>query len=96
MRVRYTPRAQNNLEAIYIYLEQRSPAGARSVKDAIERRIRQLADIPYIAPVTEEPGLYELSVTRYPYKIYYRVEGDEVRVVHIRHSSRRPPEVSEL
>jgi toxin ParE1/3/4 len=96
MRIRYTPRARDDLAAIYSFLDQRSPAGAQSVKIAVERRIRLLADFPFIAPMTEEPGVYELSMIRYPYRIYYRVEADEVRIVHVWHASRERPEPSEF
>lgn len=96
MRVRYTPRARDDLQAIFDYIDGVSPAGARMVKQTLERRIRLLGDIPFIAPATEEPGVYELSIVRYPYKVYYRVENEEVRIVHIRHTSRRPPDVSVL
>jgi toxin ParE1/3/4 len=80
MRIRYTPRAQSNLRAIYHYLDQRSPAAAQSVKNSIERRIASLADFPLMAPVTDESDIYELTIVRYPYKIYYEVVGDEVYV----------------
>jgi len=96
MRVRYTPRARDDLDIIYRYLDDHSPAGARAVKAAIEWRIGLLADMPFIAPVTDEPGVYELPIIRYPYKVYYRVANDEVRVVHIRHAARRPPDMHEL
>jgi toxin ParE1/3/4 len=96
MKVRYTPRARDDLQTIFSYLDQVSPSGAKSVKRALERRIRRLADIPSMAPATQEPGIYELSIVRYPYKVYYRVENDEVRIVHIRHTSRRPPGVDEF
>jgi toxin ParE1/3/4 len=96
MRVRYTLRARSDLQGIYSYLDMRSSSGARSVKRAIERRIGWLTDFPFIAPKTDEPGVHELTIIRYPYKIYYRVEGDDVWILHIRHASRRPPDVSEL
>jgi len=96
MKVRYTPRAREDLEAIYRYLDQRSPAGAQSVKTTIERRIRRLADFPFIAPMTEEGGVDELSIIRYPYKVYCCVERDEERIVHVRHSSRRRPDLDEF
>jgi len=38
MRVRYTVQAQRDLDSIYTYLDQRSPAAAQSVKNLIERR----------------------------------------------------------
>jgi plasmid stabilization system protein ParE len=31
-----------------------------------------------------------LPVLRYPYLIYYRVAEDELLILHIRHTSRRP------
>ena len=65
MRVRYTPRARDDLAGIYTYLTSVRPR-ARSVKIAIERRIRLLADFPLIAPMTDDPGVYELSMIRHP------------------------------
>lgn len=96
MRVRYTPRSRGDLADIYRYIEQSSPSGARAVIQTIQRQIRLLAFVPFMAPETTEPGVYELSVARYPYKVYYRVEDNEVRIVHVRHTSRRPPKVGEL
>jgi plasmid stabilization system protein ParE len=54
MRIRYTLRARSDLESIFLYLDQRAPSGALAVKRTIERRIRQLADFPHIAPMTQE------------------------------------------
>ena len=90
MRVRYTPEARANLEDIFTYLDERSPAAARSVKEGIVRAIQRLADYPLVAPETDEPGVRELIIVRYPYKVYYQVEQEEVRIVHIRHAARRP------
>ncbi len=90
MKVRYTIRARTDFAAIISYLGERSPAGARSVKAAIERRIALLGEFPFIAPMTDEPGVYELTLVRYPYKVYYQVDGDDVWIVHIRHTARRP------
>ncbi len=90
MRVRYTLRAQSDLDTIYTYLDQRAPAAVRAVKEVIERRIARLADFPFMAPTTDEPGIYELTIVRYPYKIYYEVEDEEVWIIHIRDARRRP------
>src|SRR5260370_39548537 len=92
MRIRYTLQAQRDLESIYTYLDQRSPAAAQSVKNLIERRIPWLADFPFMAPKTSEPGIFELTIVRYPYKVDYEIEGNEVRILHIRDSRRRPCE----
>ena len=90
MRVRYTRGAKCDLDRIFRNLGRRSPVAARAIKTLIERRIAQLADFPFMAPETDETGIYELTIVRYPYKIYYEVEGDEVWIIHVRDARRRP------
>jgi len=90
MKVRYTLRARGDLDAIFSYLDERSPAAARSVKTLIERRIASLADFPQMGPDTDEPGIRELTIVRYPYKVYYEVANDEVWILHVRDARRRP------
>jgi plasmid stabilization system protein ParE len=64
MRVRYTPRAFADREAIYKYLEKRSPQGARNVKIAIVHAIRSLASHPRLGRLTDRTDVYELIVPR--------------------------------
>jgi toxin ParE1/3/4 len=90
MKVRYTLRARSDLDAIYSYIERWAPIAAQSVKDLIERRIARLADFPRMAPETDESGIYELTIVRYPYNVYYEVVGDEVWIIHIRDARRKP------
>ena len=90
MRVRYTPRAFADREAIFDYLQKRSPQGARNVESAIVHAIRLLASHPRMAPLTDEPGVHELTVPRRPYKVYYRIEGEDIWIIHIRDARRRP------
>jgi toxin ParE1/3/4 len=90
MRVRYTLRAQADIDEIYTYLDARAPTAARAVKTTIERRIALLAKFPRIAPVTDQPGVYELTIVRYPYLVYYEIGDEEVRILHIRDARRRP------
>jgi plasmid stabilization system protein ParE len=90
MKVRYTLRARADLEEIYEYLEKQQPTAAQHLKSAIERQIGLLIHFPYMAPTTDEAGVRELTLARHPYKIYYEVAGEEVRVFHIRHARRRP------
>ncbi|HEY2135103.1 MAG TPA: type II toxin-antitoxin system RelE/ParE family toxin [Xanthobacteraceae bacterium] len=90
MKVRYTPRAFADREAIYDYLETRNPQGARNVQLAVVQAIRGLAYHPRLGQRTDKAGVYELIVPRRPYKVYYRVEGEEVWILHIRDARRRP------
>jgi toxin ParE1/3/4 len=92
MRVRYTPRAFADRERIFSYLEERNPRAARRVAGLIKQRIGELSDNPYKAPKTDRGGLHVLWVKPFPYRVYYRVdsEEEEVVIIHIRHTSRKP------
>jgi toxin ParE1/3/4 len=90
MRIRYTVRASADLAAIRSYLQERNPRAAAATMAAIRTRIGWLADFPLIAPETDEPGVRALPVVRYPYRIYYEIAGEEVRILHIRHTRRQP------
>jgi len=90
MRIRYTRRAFLDRDTIFNYLDERSPKGAINVQRAIVNAVRALATYPRLGQLTNLAGVRELVVPRYPYKIYYRIEGDEVWVVHIRDARRRP------
>src|SRR5712691_13479453 len=53
-----------------------------------EARHRECNSPPWLASAhgaaDDEPGVYELIVPRRPYKVYYRIKGEEVWIVHIR------------
>ena len=90
MKVRYAPRARDDLDQIHAYLNERSPAAATAVLKRIRDRIDELADLPLIGPITELPGVRGLSIVRYPYKVYYRVIEGEVLILHVRDLRRAP------
>jgi plasmid stabilization system protein ParE len=90
MRVRYTRRAFSDRESIFDYLDERSPQGALNVQRAIASAIRSLEAYPRLGRLTEVGEVRELTVPRYPYKVYYQIDGDDIWVVHIRDARRRP------
>ena len=92
MRIRYTRRARADLAEIRSYLAQRNPRAANAVIASIRSRIAWLADFPLMARQTDEPGVRALSIVRYPYRVYYELAGDEVRILHVRHTRRRQRE----
>ena len=90
MRVRYTPRAFADREAIFDYLNQFDPQAVRRVKGFIKEKIASLSHSPRRARLVKELGVHALWLGRYPYIIFYRVSENEVSVIHIRHGARRP------
>ena len=88
MIVRYTRRAQDDLTKILKYLDERSPRGAQNVKNAIKRTIDTIGQNPSIGYPIGRGATRGARVGRYPYIVYWTVEAEEVRVIHIRHGAR--------
>jgi plasmid stabilization system protein ParE len=92
MKVEYSNRAVADLHKVSA--DSRAMFG-NAVALALEARIRDvvahISENPEAAPrVTERDGVRMFPLTHYPYKLFYRVLADRVRVLHIRHTSRRP------
>jgi plasmid stabilization system protein ParE len=47
---------------------------------------------PFIGVVSSNPQIRILPPTRYPYRIYYTVQGEDVVILHIRHTARLAPD----
>jgi plasmid stabilization system protein ParE len=90
MRVRYTPRAFADREAIFDFINRRNPHAAREVKAFIQKRIMELGDLEIRHRKVPKLGVHALWLGRYPYIVYYRVGRDEIAIVHIRHVAQRP------
>jgi toxin ParE1/3/4 len=90
MNVVYAPRALRDLESISAYLIDRTPVGAINVLHAIKSSIDTLSFFPQVGRLIDDSGHRRVPVLRYPYLVFYRIEGDELLVLHIRHTSRRP------
>jgi toxin ParE1/3/4 len=85
MNVEYSNRAVADLHEA----SAESLAFGEAVAAALEMRIRNT-----IARVSEHPEAAQrvdvVPLIRYPYKIFYRVLDDHVRILRIRHTSRGP------
>jgi toxin ParE1/3/4 len=89
MNIAYAPRALRDLKSIGAYLTERNPEGAASVLGAIKSSIDTLSFFPQIGRLIDEAGHRRVPVVRYPYMIFYRIDGNELLILHIRHTSRR-------
>lgn len=98
MKLRYTERAIEDLEAIQSYIAQHNPSAAlgvgRRVKDAIEL----LVDFPGLGRASRFDKIRVLLVAATPYAVYYSVRprAREVVILHIRHGRRSPARRKEL
>ena len=88
--IRYTPRARDDLVSIFHFISNRHAAAAKAVRAQIVFSIGLLAEFPELGVERPELGVRALGVPRYAYTVYYRVEGEDVWVVHIRDDRRSP------
>jgi plasmid stabilization system protein ParE len=96
MRVRYTRQALSDILAIAEYITGANPPAAIQVEPAIRSAIDLLADFPKIGRDRPDLDARSLGIPRYPFTAYYRIEGDEVWVIHIRDDRRRPVQRSDF
>ena len=90
MRVRFTPRARGDLEAIIDYLSHQNLQGARNVRRSLEATINLIGHFPESGRLAAEEGVRVLPAGRYLYLVYWMVEGGEAWVVHFRDGRLRP------
>lgn len=88
MMLRFRPDAVADLEEIYDYIFEDSPAKAKEFISLIRVKCRFLADNPFAGRIRHEirRDLRSFPVQRYV--IFYRVLDETVEIVNIVHGSR--------
>ncbi|AMA58405.1 type II toxin-antitoxin system RelE/ParE family toxin [Bradyrhizobium sp. CCGE-LA001] len=87
MKLRYTPRAAQDLIGIAEYVREQSPQGALRVRAAILESLQNLVRFPRLGRPPKVEGVRKLVTRRYPYLIYYTLdeEAGEVVILTIQH-----------
>jgi addiction module RelE/StbE family toxin len=89
VRVVWSPSALREILRIYDYLSDFNPRAAREVATELTAAGDRLANFPHRGRPVAKTDMREL-VTTYPYIIRYRIVRDEVRILRVRHTARRP------
>jgi addiction module RelE/StbE family toxin len=90
MALKWTKSALADLVAIVAYIEQDNAERARSFALEIQEKANNLADFPAIGRPGRVSGTRELII--HPnYIIPYRIRGDDVEILRVRHVARRWP-----
>ena len=90
MRLRYTRPALADLVSILDYIAANSPDAARRV----HTRIRTVIDLslrhPRIGSPTNDPSIRRLTISPYPYLVFYEATENEIIVHAVRHAAQSP------
>ncbi|MBV8740093.1 MAG: type II toxin-antitoxin system RelE/ParE family toxin [Alphaproteobacteria bacterium] len=89
MQVIWSPAALREIEHIYRYIAQFNPRAAEHMVMEILAAGDSLESFPYRGRVVPGTQLRETTLP-YPYIIRYRIAGDHVRILRVRHGARRP------
>jgi toxin ParE1/3/4 len=87
MRLRWTPAAADDLEAIAVYLTKHFPSFTETTVREIYDTIVNLRTLPHRGRIGREEGTRELVVAGLPYIVVYRIKGDAVEILHIFHGA---------
>jgi plasmid stabilization system protein ParE len=90
MKLRFTPRAVQDLADIAVYIHEQDPPAALRVRSAILESLQNLVLFPHIGRKQTVEGVRKLVTRRYPYLVYSTTDdvADEIVILTIQHSAR--------
>ena len=90
MKLRFSPRAMQDLIDIADHIRERNPAASLRVRAAIIDSLQNLILFPDIGRRQTVQGVRTLVTRKYPYLVYYTVDppADDIIVLSIQHPSR--------
>jgi toxin ParE1/3/4 len=90
MKLRFTPRAAQDLAGIADYIRAYSPAAAQQVRAAILQSLQNLVLFPQVGRAQTVKGVRKLVTQKCPYLVYYTVDeaGEEIIILTIQHPAR--------
>lgn len=93
MRLRWTRRAERDLDEIAGYIGQDSAAAAaRVILELIDQVESLLPKHPALGRPGRVPGTRELVIGELPYIVPYRIRDTDIEILRVLHTSRRWPE----
>ena len=89
MKIVFTSAALADLKDIYSYVSVNYPSVVSSLERRMSAVLARIAEWPESArEVEERPGTRVVPLIRYPYKVFYRIAGDRIEILHIHHTAR--------
>jgi toxin ParE1/3/4 len=89
MKVIFTAEALADLDGILDYIANHYPAVSGQFTNRLNSVLARIAKWPESAQeVSDRPGVRVTPLIRYPYKVFYRISGEAVEILHIHHAAR--------
>lgn len=91
MRIVWTLTAIRDLVQIRRYIERDNPLAASSVAAQILKSVNRLVDHPQMGRLGRLSGTRELVISKTPYVVPYRVQGETIELLRVIHSRQQWP-----
>ncbi len=86
MRLRWSQRANADLERLWLFVAAFSPDRADMIEATLHRRIELLLTFPKIGRIVRAPDVRAISLPDIQYVVTYRIVDEEVWIIGIRHT----------
>ena len=93
MTIVFAPQAITDMEELHAFIARRNPARAYSVLARIRTATNRLAVFPESGRRGHVEGTRELVIPRLPYRVIYRIRGDEIVIERVLHTARQWPPI---
>ena len=90
MKLRFTPRAAQDLIDIADHIRERNPEAALRVRATILESLQNLVLFPQVGRQQKVEGVRKLVTRQYPYLVYYTADeaAEEIIIIAIQHPAR--------
>ncbi|MSP89850.1 MAG: type II toxin-antitoxin system RelE/ParE family toxin [Alphaproteobacteria bacterium] len=99
MKLRFTPRAVQDIAGIADYIKAYNPAAATRIRDSILDALRSLTLFPRLGRPQSIIGVRKLVTRRHGFSVYYLLDDarQEIAILSIFHPSRdqKPDDISD-
>jgi toxin ParE1/3/4 len=89
--IRYTRRALFEIAEILEYLHERNPLAAAEVSKRLDSVVGRLRQFPNTGRLVAGVQVRVTPLGRYPYLVFFAVNGNDVQILHVRHGARLWP-----
>ncbi len=91
MNISWTKLALSDLDEAYNYIVVNNPDIANQTIERIEKALDALVLYPDMGRIGRVVGTRELIITRTPFILPYRIQGNQIEILAVVHAARRWP-----
>jgi plasmid stabilization system protein ParE len=93
LKVLYTSAGLDDLGSVLGSVAAYSPQSAKRAQSRIRTLVDLLKQYPFLGSRTDDPEIRRLTITPYPYLVFYQVTDEAVIIHAVRHGAQNPADM---